>query len=60
MSKYQFMFDGDFDCGPDRVGAWVILSKGLEPLGLRNSWRNDNLNVDRKLEKIKPEIEPES
>ena len=54
------MFDGDFDCGPDRVGAWVILSKGLEPLGLRNSWRNDNLNVDRKLEKIKPEIEPES
>ena len=54
------MFDDGFDCGPDRVRAWVILSKGLEPLGLRNSWRNDNLNVDRKLEKIKPEIEPES
>lgn len=28
MSKYQVMFDGDFDCGPDRVGAWVILAHG--------------------------------
>ena len=48
-SKNQVMFDGDFDCGQDRVSAWVILSKVLEPLGLRNSRRNDNLNINRQI-----------
>ena len=49
------MFDENFDCGPGTVSAWVIMSKGMEPFGLRSSWRNDNLNVKDKIEKIKPE-----
>ena len=58
-SKDQVTFDGNFDCGPDRVSAEVILSKGLEPLGLRNRGMTTWTLID-KLEKIKPEIEPES
>ena len=50
-NKNQDTFDDDFDCGPDRVSAWVTLSKGMEPFGLRNSWRNDNLNINRQIRK---------
>ena len=50
-SENHLTFDGDFDCGPDRVSAWVILFKGMEPLGLRDSWRNDNLNINRQIRK---------
>ena len=28
------MFGSNFDPGPDRVTAWVTLSKGMEPFGV--------------------------
>ena len=47
------MFGDNFDCGPGRVSAWVILSKGMDSEVIEGiaTW-----TLIDKIEKVKPKI----